>query len=93
MEREYTARWSPLKLDLLSEFLEIEAMDAEQLETNSPNAIFDLPPSSYAFVTLDLRHLPDETYDWTYGEDWAISFTLSPDLTLGDVSRPTVMPE
>jgi hypothetical protein len=77
----------------LSEFLEIEAMDAEQLETNQPNAIFDLPPSSYALITMDLRHLPPESFDWTYGEDWGISFTLSEDLTLGDVSRPTTMPE
>lgn len=93
LEREYTARWSPLKLDLLSEFVEIEAMDAEQLETNTPNAIFDLPPCAYALVTMDLRHLPPESFDWTYGEDWAISFTLTEDLQLGDLSRPTTMPE
>jgi len=93
LEREYTARWSPLKLELLSEFVEVEAMDAEQLETNTPNAVFDLPPSAYALVTMDLRHLPPETFDWTYGEDWAISFTLTEDLQLGDLSRPTAMPE
>lgn len=92
-DRQYAARWSPLKLELLSTFVEIEAMDAVQLETDSPNAIFDLPPSAYALVTLDLRHVPEQSRDWTYGEDWAISLTLSPNLTLGDVSEPTPMPE
>lgn len=92
-DRQYVARWSPLKLDLLSPFLEAEAMDAAQLETDSPNAIFDLPPSAYALVTLDLRHIAEETREWTYGEDWAISFTLAENLTLGDLSSPTPMPE
>jgi len=92
-DRQYTARWSPLKLELLSTFVEIEAMDAVQLETDAPNAIFDLPPNAYALVTLDLRHVPEQTHDWTYGEDWAISLTLAPNLTLGDFSKPTPMPE
>jgi hypothetical protein len=91
--REYAARWSPLKLDLLSPYIELEAMDSERLETDSPNAIFDLPPSAYALVTLDFRHLHPPTREWTYGEDWAISFTLTDDLKLGDLSRPTPMPE
>jgi len=92
-DRQYVARWSPLKLDLLSPFLEVEALDAAQLETDSPGAIFDLPPSAYALVTLDLRHIAEETREWTYGEDWAISFTLAENLTLGDLSSPTPMPE
>lgn len=92
-EREYIARWSPLNLDLLSEFVEIEAMGVEDLETDMPNAIFDLPASAYALVTLDLRHVPAESYEWTYGDDWAVSFSLSEDLTLGDLSRPLPMPE
>lgn len=93
LDRQYAARWSPLKLELLSHFLEIESIPAEHLEVNSPNAIFDLPPTSYALVTLDLRHVPAQSYDWTYGEDWSISFTLVPDLNLGDLAKPTPMPE
>ena len=65
----------------------------ESLQTDVPNAIFDLPSTSYALVTVDLRHLPPETPDWTYGDDWAISFTLSENLKLGDLSRPKAMPE
>jgi hypothetical protein len=45
-------------LGLISEFLEMEGMDSETLETHSPGAIFDLPANSYALVTLDLRHIP-----------------------------------
>ena len=92
-DRQYVARWSPLKLELLSPFLEVEALDAAGLETDSPNAIFDLPPSAYALVTVDLRHVAEEQHDWTYGEDWAISFTLADNLTLGDLSSPAPMPE
>ena len=91
--RHYIMRWSPLNLDFLSEFIEIEAVDAEELETNAPAAIFDLPATSYALVTLDLRHLPEEAYEagigqWTYGDDWAISFTIDPELDLTKLSRP-----
>jgi len=58
-----------------------------------PNVIFDMPPFSYALVTFDLRHLLEESYNWTYGEDWAISFTLKENLTIHDLSEPVLMPE
>ena len=80
LEREYSGRWSPLKLDLLSQFLEIEVLDAEEVETFTPEVIFDMPALAYALVTLDLRHVPAERRDWKYGEDWAISFTLNRNL-------------
>lgn len=52
-----------------------------------------MPSLSYAYVTLDLRHIPPESYDWKYGDDWAISFTLNPELKIGDMAKPTPMPE
>ena len=93
LEREYGARWSPMKLDLLGNFLEIECMDYEDMETNTPDVIFDLPRLSNALVTLDLRHIPPENFDWKYGEDWVISFTLDQNLMMGDLAKPEPMPE
>ena len=93
LARRYVARWSPLKLDLLSPFLEMEALDEGQLDTDSPGAIFDLPPNAYALVTLDLRHVPPASREWAYGEDWAVSLTLQSNLSLGDLARPSPMPE
>lgn len=92
-ERHYIARWSPLNLDLVNEFIEIEAVDTEELETTMPNALFDMPASSYALVVVDLRHLQPETPEWTYGDDWAISFSLSNEQKIGDLSKPAPMPE
>lgn len=80
-------------MELISPMLEIEAFDAEEFENNSPSVIFDMPAISYALVTLDLRHIPLESYNWKYAEDWAISFTLDPELKIGDLASPTPMPE
>mmetsp|Transcript_30594 Transcript_30594/g.46929 ORF Transcript_30594/g.46929 Transcript_30594/m.46929 type:complete len:383 (-) Transcript_30594:3407-4555(-) len=93
LERHYVSRWSPLKLDLVSKFIEIEALDEQLMDTDSPGAVFDLPPSSYALITMDLRHIPDMSMNWTYGEDWSISFTVSETLELGHLSSPIPMPE
>jgi hypothetical protein len=48
-------------MSLIDTFNEIEVFDIENLLTDVPNAIFDLSPFSYALVTLDLRHLPEQT--------------------------------
>lgn len=58
-----------------------------------PNVIFDFPAFSVALITFDLRHLLEESANWTYGEDWAISFTLAQDLTVNDPANPIPMPE
>lgn len=57
-------------MSLVSDYIEIEELSEDALETNIPNVIFELPPSSYALVTLDLRHILDEIPAWTYGEDY-----------------------
>jgi len=89
MNRKYISRWSPLNLDLISPFEVMENPIGEE----SPNAIFDLPASAYALVTLDFRHVRDEFYNFTYGEDWAISFTLKPELEIDSQAEPSEMPE
>ena len=53
-----------------------------------PNVIFDLPASSYALVTMDLRHIRKENFDWTYGEDYAISFTINQEVSINDPADP-----
>jgi|OM-RGC.v1.033814532 hypothetical protein len=78
---------------MVSPYLEIEAMDAETMDTLTPSVIFDMPSLSYALVVMDLRHLPLESYNWKYGDDWSISFTLDPKLKTGDLAKPTPMPE
>lgn len=63
------------------------------LQTNVPNVIFNLPASAYALVTMDLRHLIDESYYWTYGEDYEISFTMHDNTGIEDIADPAPMPE
>ena len=93
LEREYAMRWSPLNMSLVSPFLEIEAVDVVTVDTLTPNVVFDMPALSYALVVLDLRHLPLENFDWKYGDYWSISFTMDPKLRIGDLAKPTPMPE
>lgn len=42
---------------------------------------------------MDLRHLQEQTHNWVYGEDWAISFTTKLMLDLEDQAEPVLMPE
>ncbi len=42
---------------------------------------------------MDLRHLRKEDYRWTYGEDYAISFTIHDKISIEDPADPTDMPE
>lgn len=93
LEREYTMRWSPLNLSLISPYLEIETLDTEDLDTNTPSVVFDMPALAYALVTMDLRHIPLENYNWKYGEDWSISFSLDANIKIGDLANPSPMPE
>jgi hypothetical protein len=88
MEREYIARWCPLNMSLISEYLEMEKLTEDSLQSNIPNVIFDLPASSYAIVTMDFRHLRKEDYRWTYGEDYAISFTIHDEISIDDPADP-----
>lgn len=80
-------------MTLISDYMEKEILSEDALQTNIPNVIFDLPASSYALVTFDLRHLMDEDFWWTYGEDYQISFTVHEDITIDDPSDPVPMPE
>ena len=57
--RTYIARWCPLNMTLVSEFIEEEVLTVDEEETFIPNVIFTLNPSSYALITLDLRHIED----------------------------------
>lgn len=55
--------------------------------------IFDIPALSYAFVTIDLRHLYTQYSSFTYYEDWGISFTIGTDITEDSRAIPVQMPE
>ena len=55
--------------------------------------IFDIPALSYALVTMDLRALKTQYRNFTYYEDWAISFTIDDDITEGSRAQPVEMPE
>lgn len=57
-------------MTLVSDYIEVEDLSDEALDTNVPNVIFELPPSSYALITVDFRHMKEESIDWTYGEDY-----------------------
>ena len=93
LRREYIARWCPLNMSLISDFIEKEVLSEDALQSFVPNVIFDLPASSYALVTMDLRHLREEDYRWTYGEDYQISFTIHEELSIDDPSDPVPLPE
>ena len=93
LDRQYVARWSPLDLKLISQYIEIEAFDEELLETETPGVVFDMPPNAYAVITMDLRHIEPESPVWTYGEDWSISIMMEPEISIGDLSKPIPMPE
>jgi hypothetical protein len=80
-------------MSLISEFEQMEVLSEDALESNIPNVIFDLPASSYALITFDLRHLRSEDFRWTYGEDYQISFTIHEELSIEDPSDPVPMPE
>lgn len=80
-------------MTLLSDYLEMEILAEDPLQTNVPNIVFDLPASSYALISFDLRHIINEDYWWTYGEDYQISFTIHDDLTIADPADPVPLPE
>ena len=80
-------------MTLVSPYIDIEILSNEALSTTIPNVVFELPPFSYALVTFDLRHLLETNYNWTYGEDWSISFTLGLELTVADPADPIPMAE
>ena len=50
-------RWCPLNISLVSEYIEMEQLSDDALESNVPNVVFNLPASTIALITIDLRHL------------------------------------
>ena len=84
LNRKYLTRWSPLDMTLISkgDLRVTEQLNDFELRTNVPNAIFQLPETSMVLITMDLRHILKEYSKFTYGEDWAISFTLKSRVTL-----------
>jgi hypothetical protein len=80
-------------MSLVSDYVNIEILSTDALDSNIPNVVFELPAFSYALITLDLRHIYEQNYNWTYGEDWSISFTLGSNLTVSDIADPIPMPE
>lgn len=78
------ARFNPINTKLITEDNQVliladtsEWTEAEYI-SNVPEVVFFLKGMSYALVTMDLRHVKEEAEEWTYGEDWAISFTMAP---------------
>jgi hypothetical protein len=61
--------------------------------TLNEEIIFTIPALSYALVTMDLRALKSEYHDFTYYEDWAISFTIDDEITETSRAQPVEMPE
>lgn len=55
--------------------------------------IFDIPALSYALVTMDLRALKTQYQNFTYYEDWAISFTIEDEISPNSRAQPVEMPE
>ena len=62
-------------------------------ESLNEEIIFEIPALSYALVTMDLRALQEEYTNFTYYEDWAISFTIDDEVTVDSRARPVEMPE
>lgn len=44
--------------------------------TFNSDVIFSIPAMSYALVVCDFRALQDEYVNFTYYEDWGVSFTI-----------------
>ena len=107
-ERIYIGRFNPVDTNLITGKLngtkeadprQTVLMDTEDWSesvkiSNVPEVVFFLPGLSYALVTMDLRHIKQEIPSWTYGEDWAISFTMSHDAVgFESQAAPAEMPE
>jgi len=80
-------------MSLISDYDMKDELSPMALQTNVPNAVFVLPASAYALITIDLRHLIPESFYWTYGEDYEISFTMHDNTDIDDVADPIPMPE
>jgi hypothetical protein len=94
LDRQYLARICPLNIALLSKWHEIEVLEEDTAKVNVPNAIFKLEPNSIALITFDFRHLAEQTFNWVYGEDYAISITMkTKEFKLTDPSDPDLLPE
>ena len=61
--------------------------------TYNDRTIFEIPALSFALVTIDLRHLQTQYHNFTYYEDWGISFTIGSNITDGSRAVPVEMPE
>ena len=86
-------RINPLNLTLIDEWAQIETLDAETAKNNLPSVVFKLDPMAVMLVTMDLRSLMASDYNWVYGEDWAISFTVETELSVKAKEEPKLLPE
>ena len=86
-------RINPLNLTICDEWFSYETLDIFTSKNNEPSVIFRLPPNSVTLITMDLRSLLKQEYNWVYGEDWAVSITIEKELDLMDDESPIKLPE
>lgn len=86
-------RINPLNLTLCDPWFEHETLDIFTAKNNEPSVIFRLPPNSATLITMDLRSLMKQEFNWVYGEDWAISISIEKDLAMLDSESPIKLPE
>ena len=61
--------------------------------TFNSDVIFTIPSMSYALVVCDFRALQTEYENFTYYEDWGVSFTIADSISTSDRAIPVQMPE
>jgi hypothetical protein len=83
---------NPLNLSLCDPWEEMDKTSNSQTGT-WPQVIFKLQPHYYALITMDLRHIFGQVYNWVYGDDWAISITVGENLTFKSPIDAYMMPE
>ena len=93
LERFSISKINPLNLSLCDEWEEFEYLDEETRKNNIPAVIFKMKPNAIALITMDFRTIMRSEVNWVYGEDWAVSITISKELTLDDLEDPVMLPE
>jgi len=92
-ERKSLIRINPMNLTLIDQWEQIETLDSETAKNNLPAVIFNLDPIEVMLVTMDLRSVMQQEYNWVYGEDWALSITIEKELHLMNRESPFLLPE
>ena len=94
VDRQYLLRINPLNQTLCDEWFVEEELSIDLDKNNEGNKIFRINPNTYLLVSMDLRHVMEQEYNWVYGEDWEISFTISDDeFTLESQAQSVLLPE